>query len=214
MTDRFERALVMATRVHGPQIRKGTASKPVPYVAHLLEVAAIVLSESVSEDVAIAALLHDAPEDAGGRRVLDRIRGRFGDRVAEIVDACTDTYESPKPPWIERKKAYLARLRRTDDVDILLVKCADCLSNVRATLRDHRVAGETVWDRFTGMPCASCQRAWYASVREALRPRLRSTPCFGELDQAVSALLSETRASDAIDHVHLAMPGAAGAAAG
>ena len=204
----------MATRVHAAQIRKGTASKPVPYVAHLLEVAAIVLTESVSEDVAIAALLHDAPEDGGGRRVLDRIRKRFGDRVAEIVDACTDTYESPKPPWIERKEACLARLRRTDDVDILLVKCADCLSNVRATLRDHRVAGETVWDRFTGMPCASCQRAWYASVREALRPRLRSTPCFGELDHAVSALLSETRPSDANDHVHLAMPGAAGVAAG
>jgi (p)ppGpp synthase/HD superfamily hydrolase len=154
-----------------------------------------VLSESVSEDVAIAALLHDAPEDGGGRRVLDRIRKLFGDRVAEIVDACTDTYESPKPPWIERKEAYLARLRRTEDVDILVVKCADCLSNVRATLRDHRLAGDTVWDRLNAHSCAP-------------------QPCFGELDHAVSALLSETRPSEAIDHVHLAMPGVAGAAAG
>ena len=206
MTGAFDRALMMATRLHEGQVRKGTEPNPVPYMAHILEVAAIVLSEPVSEDVAIAALLHDGPEDAGGRRVLDEIRGQFGDRVAEIVDACTDTYESPKPPWISRKRDFLDRLRRSDDFDALLVKCADSLSNARATVRDHRRVGDDVWTRFSGMPCASCQRAWYASVREALRPRLQSTGCFAELDYTVAALLNETRPSDQNDHVHLAMP--------
>lgn len=205
-TDRVERALVMATRLHRDQIRKGTERAPVPYLAHLLEVAAIVLSESVPEDVAIAALLHDAPEDAGGLPVLSRIRRRFGHHVADIVDACTDTYQTPKPPWIERKQAHLARLRQTRDFDILLVKCADCLSNVRATLRDHQLVGDEVWNRFTGMPCASCQRAWYAHVREALRPLDGSAMCFAALDEAVSTLLSRTRPSDRADHIHLAMP--------
>lgn len=206
LTGAFDSALIMATTLHKDQFRKGTASNPVPYLAHILEVTAIVLSESVAEDVAIAALLHDGPEDAGGRRVLDEIRDRFGDRVAEIVDACTDTYESPKPPWIKRKQGFLDRLRRSDDFDALLVKCADSLSNARATLRDHRWLGDDVWTRFSGMPCASCQRAWYASIREALRPKLQSAACFAELDQTVAALLNETRPSDLNDHVHLAMP--------
>ena len=138
--------------------------------------------------------------------MLDQIRDRFGERVAEIVDACTDTFASPKPPWIERKTAYLERIRRTRDHDVLVVKCADCLSNARATLRDHRSVGDEIWSRFSGMPCASCQRAWYASMRDALRPLSRSTRCFDELDEVVSALLSETRPSEATDHVHLAMP--------
>lgn len=206
LTSRFETALTMAARLHGAQIRKGAELNPVPYMAHVLEVTAIVLAESVTEDVAIAALLHDSPEDAGGLRVLDRIRDEFGDRVAEIVDGCTDTYESPKPPWIERKQRYLDRVRRSGDVDTLLVKCADCLSNARATLGDHRRIGDEVWNRFSGMPCASCQRAWHASIREALRPLCRNKACFADLDVAVSALLRETRPSDRRDHVHLAMP--------
>lgn len=206
LTERFERALTMATRLHRAQIRKGTERTPVPYLAHLLEVTAIVLGESVPEDVVIAALLHDGPEDAGGLPVRDQIRERFGDRVAEIVDGCTDAHQTPKPPWIERKEQYLARLGRSDDFDILLVKCADCLSNARATLRDYRLKGDEVWNRFTGMPCASCQRSWYASVREALRPLGQSASCFAELDQAVSALLNETRPSDSTDHVHMPMP--------
>lgn len=206
MTTRFDRALVMAARLHRNQIRKGTDGAPIPYLAHVLEVTAIVLAESVPEDVAIAALLHDSPEDAGGRRVLAQIRDGFGDRVAAIVAGCTDTYETPKPPWIKRKEAYLAHLRREVDRDVLLVKCADCLSNARATLRDHRRIGDDVWLRFSGMPCASCQRAWYASVRGALRPLQQSTACFAELDETVSALLSETRPSDRSDHTHLAMP--------
>jgi len=196
----------MAARLHGAQIRKGTEQQPVPYLSHVLEVAAIVMAEPAAEDVAIAALLHDSPEDAGGRRVLADIRERFGDRVAEIVDGCTDTYENPKPPWLKRKQDYLEHLRRTNDVDILLVKCADCLSNARSTLRDHRRIGDQVWKRFSGMPCASCQRAWYASVREALRPLTQSTACFAELEPTVSALLNETRPADNADHVHLAMP--------
>jgi GTP pyrophosphokinase len=196
----------MAADLHRHQVRKGTELRPVPYLSHVLEVAAVVLAEPVPEDVAIAALLHDGPEDAGGRQVLEAIRDAFGDRVAEIVDACTDTHEKKKPPWIERKQRYLDRLRATDDFDVLVVKCADCLSNARATLRDYRLIGDRVWERFTGMPCASCQRWWYASVREALRRLGLSAGCFADYDQAVSALLRETRPSDRADHVHPAMP--------
>ena len=94
-TEKFEDALGYAAHVHRDQTRKGTG---VPYVTHLLAVAAIVGENDGTEDAVIAALLHDAPEDAGGEARLAEIRARFGDGVAEIVAGCTDTYEDPKPP--------------------------------------------------------------------------------------------------------------------
>jgi len=104
---RFEAALVYANQVHGGQCRKGTT---VPYVAHLLGVTSLVLEDGGDEDQAIGALLHDAAEDQGGADRLADIRARFGEHVARIVDGCSDTLVTPKPPWSERKAAYLARL--------------------------------------------------------------------------------------------------------
>src|SRR5271156_2021003 len=98
---RFERALIYAVRAHATQFRKGTTR---PYVGHLLGVAAIVLTHGGDEDEAIAALLHDAVEDQGGRAQLRKIHKQFGARVARTVDGCTDSYTEPKPPWLRRKK--------------------------------------------------------------------------------------------------------------
>jgi GTP pyrophosphokinase len=100
------------------------------------------------EDEAIAALLHDGPEDQGGEKTLENIRQRFGDTVANIVAGCTDTFEDPKPPWEERKRAYIEHLR-TADRSILLVSAADKVHNARATLRDLREHGASVWERFS-----------------------------------------------------------------
>ena len=103
--ERFDEALAYASRLHARQARKGAGG---PYIGHLLAVTAIVLEHGGDEDEAIAALLHDAVEDQGGRPRLEEIRGRFGDAVADIVDGCTDAYTVPKSPWRERKEAYLA----------------------------------------------------------------------------------------------------------
>jgi hypothetical protein len=110
LTDRFERALVYATHVHGGQVRKSTT---VPYVAHLLAVAATVLEYGGDEDMAIAGLLHDAAEDQGGARRLDDIRNRFGERVAAIVHSCSDSLVEAgeaKEEWRARKERYLRHL--------------------------------------------------------------------------------------------------------
>ncbi len=143
---RFAEALVYAADVHAGQVRKGTR---IPYIAHLIEVAAIVLQHGGGETEAIGALLHDAAEDGGGRARLDDIRLQFGDAVAHIVDGCTDTYESPKPEWRPRKEAYVARIPR-EAAEVRLVSCADKLANARAILEDHRDVGAGVWDRFKG----------------------------------------------------------------
>ena len=94
LKSKFDKALKYASKLHRTQIREGGK---VPYVAHLLGVAALVLEEGGDEDEAIAALLHDAVEDQGGRRRLADIRRRFGKRVARIVEACSDSDTIPRP---------------------------------------------------------------------------------------------------------------------
>jgi (p)ppGpp synthase/HD superfamily hydrolase len=150
LSERFDDAVAYAGLVHRNQRRKGT---DIPYMSHLLAVASIVLEYGGDEDEAIAALLHDAPEDQGGARQLDEIRRRFGARIAEIVEGCSDTLvEDPqnKEPWRGRKERYHSRLGETTDSSILLVSAADKLHNARATLSDVRRLGPTVWNRFKG----------------------------------------------------------------
>lgn len=143
---RLQQALVYAAALHAGQTRKGT--EEIPYIGHLLGVCSLTLEAGGDEDQAIAALLHDAPEDQGGRETLAEIRARFGDRVADIVDACTDTYEDPKPDWRTRKERYLQHLPDSSP-DALLVSCADKLYNTRAILQDQRRIGGEVFKRFT-----------------------------------------------------------------
>lgn len=144
LTDRFAAALVYAHRIHADQRRKGG---DVPYVAHLLGVAALVLEDGGDEDEAIAALLHDAVEDQGGAERLADIRRRFGDRVAEIVEGCTDTEERPKPPWYERKETHIEHFRSAPP-EVLRIALADKLYNARAIQRERHLMGEDVWSRF------------------------------------------------------------------
>lgn len=146
LTERFEEALVFATRLHAEQRRKGTS---IPYPSHLLIVAGYVLEDGGSEDEAIAALLHDAVEDQGGEPLAREIRERFGARVEALVLGCTDADTVPKPPWRERKERYVASIRQKSR-ETRRISAADKLHNARAILRDFRVHGPNLWDRFNG----------------------------------------------------------------
>jgi len=153
----FDDALTFAREAHATQRRKGTE---IPYLAHLLAVAALVLEDGGDEQEAIAALLHDTIEDGGGEDMRQRIRGRFDGRVAAIVDACTDTDKDPKPPWRERKQDYLRHLRHEElPAGTLRVSLADKLHNLRAILTDLREVGGDLWQRFnTGR---AADQLWY-----------------------------------------------------
>jgi (p)ppGpp synthase/HD superfamily hydrolase len=144
--ERFEEALVYAARIHRDQVRKATG---IPYITHLLAVAALVGENGGGEDAVIAALLHDAIEDQGGPARLRDIRERFGPTVARIVADCSDTDTIPKPPWRARKEAYL-RTAGDKPLDSQLVSLADKVHNARATLADLRAHGDVVWERFRG----------------------------------------------------------------
>jgi (p)ppGpp synthase/HD superfamily hydrolase len=167
----------------------------IPYVAHLLAVAATVLEYGGSEDMAIAGLLHDAAEDQGGEPRLDDIRNRFGDRVADIVRACSDSVVNTaagesKEDWRPRKMRYIAHLQ-TADRDTRLVSLSDKVHNARSILRDlcKEEIGAAVWSRFGNRPKADT--LWYyrelaKAFQELLRGQLAK-----ELMEIVIALENE-----------------------
>jgi len=174
--------------MHAGQGRKHSC---VPYLAHLMGVAATVLEAGGDEDLAIAALLHDVVEDCGGRPMLKEVQRRFGKRVARIVDGCTDAYESPKPPWRERKENYIAHLEKADK-DTRLVSAADKLNNVRSILIDYREVGEFVWERFNGGREGTL---WYYRTLRDEFLRDKRNRVTRDLDLAVQELDSLVRSS-------------------
>ena len=179
--ENFQRALDYAARLHGDQSRKGTR---VPYITHLLAVAAIVGENGGTEDEVVAALLHDSPEDRGGEARLRDIRLRFGHAVAEIVAGCSDTYEDPKPPWRERKERHLAHLAGASD-SVRLVSAADKLHNARSVLSDYRAVGDVLWDRFNGGREGTLW--FYRAVVDTLRVE-QNDPTVEEIGRVVSEL--------------------------
>lgn len=180
LTPRFAEALAYSAELHTGQVRKLTA---IPYVSHLLAVCALVLEDGGGEDEAIAALLHDGPEDAGGQATLQEIRERFGDRVASIVEECSDTLEHTKPPWLERKQRYIDHLEHASD-EALRVSLADKLHNVRSINRDL-ANNEPVWERFNA---SRMETIWNYTELAEVFARRRPGRMANELNSEVEKL--------------------------
>jgi len=193
LTRRFIQAVDYARQIHTGW-RKGTH---VPYMAHLLGVASLVMGESghvpfaVTEDMVIAALLHDAVEDGGGLPRLQDIEAKFGKDVAKIVEGCTDSSEvdsDKKQEWGVRKEAYIKRLREEPDESegTLLVSAADKLNNARAILEDYREVGAEVWKRFKR---GRDQQLWYFDeLIKVYEERCRNWRIVEELKRMVAEL--------------------------
>lgn len=191
-TARFESALAYAHQVHQGQRRKGTG---IPYIAHILGVAAIAMEYGANEDEAIGALLHDAAEDGGGEATLAEIRARFGDAVADIVLGCSDSlveHPEDKLPWVERKENYLAHLEHANG-SVCLVSAADKLHNVRSIIRDYREHGDDVWQRFQGRRDGTLW--YYETVADTLLRRFRSQ-LTRDLQEEVDKLLALANESE------------------
>jgi (p)ppGpp synthase/HD superfamily hydrolase len=187
--DRFVEAVEFAVSAHAGQTRKGTQ---IPYLAHLLAVAANAMEDGADEEFTIAALLHDVVEDT--RYSVADVEARFGSKVANIVRACSDTEVVPKPPWRQRKERYLDHLRGLDpraDVAALTVSLADKRHNARCIVADYRVHGEALWERFrTG---SGDDQLWYyrslADVFTAQHPG----PAADDLARTVAELAALVR---------------------
>jgi hypothetical protein len=184
LTDRFLAAVELAAEVHGLQRRTGTE---IPYIAHLLVVTGLVLEDGGDEDEAIAAMLHDAVEDGGGRPLLRQIEARFGERAAVIVEACTDNVDVDEVErWIERKRRYLEHLPSVIDDAILRVALADKVHNARSIVRDYREEGHPLWERFTQKTAR--EQLWYYGGLLAFFETRRPGPLTEDLQRAVTEL--------------------------
>lgn len=189
LSDRFTQAVDYARHLHIER-RKGTE---IPYMAHLLGVASLVMGEAghapvpVTEDMILAAILHDTVEDHGGSVRLDDVRHNFGANVARIVEGLSDSLSEDsnhKEDWTMRKKHYVHRLAEEPD-DVHLISAADKLHNARAILEDFRVIGDEIWKRFRR---GRDQQLWY--FEELLRV-FRGRPAsriVDELERVVAEL--------------------------
>lgn len=146
-TDRVIDAITVVQELHGRQARKCGGA---PYITHLFAVAALVGEYGGNEDQFIAALFHDAVEDQGGKAVLARIRGQFRDSVADLVWACTDAWEEPKPHWRSRKEAHIARIADSPEAARLIL-AADKLHNLQSMIRSYTPDDDAgYWEQFNG----------------------------------------------------------------
>jgi (p)ppGpp synthase/HD superfamily hydrolase len=179
---KFSEAFAYAADAHVDQVRKGPHE--IPYIAHLMSTAALVIEAGGTETQAIAALLHDAAEDQGGEARLADISERFGPDVADIVRACSDTVSDPKPPWRERKEAYIEHLEDASEA-ALLVSLADKVHNARSIVSDYRLEGPSVFERFN----PDSDQAWYyGGLAVVFRRRLGDHPLVLELETSVAHL--------------------------
>ncbi|MCF6508703.1 HD domain-containing protein [Blastococcus sp. MG754426] len=190
LSERFDEALLYASRHHREQLRKGSR---VPYMTHLMSVSALVLEHGGTEDQAIAALLHDAVEDAPagqGGAVLAEIRSRFGGAVADIVRACSDGLHADgnrSGTWAARKRPYVAGLG-AKPLDALLVTAADKTHNGLCIAADVRRYGQDFWTTFNA---SRDELLWYyTSVRDVVANRLPGHSISDALGCAVSALMT------------------------
>ena len=190
LTERFDEAFAFASELHREQLRKVGR---VPYLSHLLRVAGLALDFGASEDVAIAALLHDAVEDCGGMETEAIIRERFGDFVADVVLETSDSTTADanrKAPWRERKEAYLSHLRTGSEAAALVSGC-DKLDNITSLARAMEIAGgEATLSRFKGG--ASDLIWYYESVAAVLKER--GTLVADELSVVIGRLKETLRA--------------------
>jgi hypothetical protein len=184
LTGRFRAAVALAEQIHGHERRKGTE---IPYLAHLLVVTGLVIEDGGNEDEAVAAMLHDAVEDGGGRELLQTILRIFGPRVAGIVEGCSDSIDvDPTESWIARKRRYLTHLPDVTDDAVLRVALADKVHNARSIVRDYREEGHALWERFT-QKTAREQLWYYGGVLEFFERR-RPGPLTEDLSRAVAEL--------------------------
>ncbi len=193
LTPRFDEAFLYASELHRTQTRK---SSDIPYLSHLMAVAGLVLEHGGDEETAIAGLLHDAVEDQGGEPRLLEIRAKFGDRIADLVDACTDAREGAgaiKPEWRPRKETYIARLKHHSP-DALLVSCCDKLHNARTILIDVREKGLDAFEKFTGKIDGTL---WYYRELCAVFVEHLPSPVSRELLRTVGEI--ERRVDEAMD---------------
>ena len=181
-SSRYDAALALAARAHRDQLRKGT---DLPYIAHPVHVSIILIRHGFGEDLAIAGLMHDVVEDTDTS--LDLIAVEFGDAVARLVEAVSETKSADGAalPWEQRKAEKLAHLQSAGP-DVAALKAADAIHNLRSIIADLQSDGTSVWERFKRGPAPTL--GYYHAILDSVRVKLGAHPIVAELEDAVAEL--------------------------
>lgn len=177
-------AIIYAVQAHAGQFRKGTKT---PFIVHPMEVGVIVSQMTTEEDIICAAFLHDTVEDCPHVTVED-IRREFGDRIAELVD-CES--EDKSKTWMERKSHTIHYLKEEASEAGRLIAMGDKLANIRALVRDYKMVGDALWDRFN-MKDPKMQGWYYRSLIDSLSS-LEQYPAYQEYVELVHSLFGEEK---------------------
>jgi (p)ppGpp synthase/HD superfamily hydrolase len=189
LSETYLKAFEYAFILHRNQVRKGSQR---PYISHLMAVSSTVMEHGGTETEAIAALLHDAVEDQGGLATLEKIRKEFGKEVASIVEACSDSVTSPKPPWRERKERYIKKLGSVSS-SVILVSQADKLHNLRSLYTDYLQKGDALWQYFRGGKDGSL---WYYHKLVEVFQIYGDTPILEEMKRVLNELVQLVRSQE------------------
>jgi (p)ppGpp synthase/HD superfamily hydrolase len=201
LTKRFTSALEYAIKWHQDEYHQVRKSTTLNYLCHPMGVASLVLEAGGDEDQAIAALLHDVPEDCGGEKRLKKIGKKYGTRVELIVRECSDSLVdeiADKAPWRERKQAHIDHIAHADPATLLVV-AADKLHNGRAIVMDLSIQKAKVWDRFNAWDlretkeripgtCSTHVHWYYNSMYQELKKRDVSASVLNPLHGVVKVL--------------------------
>lgn len=137
---KIQEALNFASQAHAGQKRKVNKD---PYIIHPLSVALILARLAVSEEVIMAALLHDTVEDCGAK--IETIQKQFGEKVASMVKNVTEPDKSLS--WEERKRASQEKVKSLDH-DSILLEAADVLYNLSDLINWLEERGEKIFVYF------------------------------------------------------------------
>lgn len=183
-SEKLTQAFDLASVLHKGQFRKGTGE---PYLSHVMGVAALVIRYGGTAEEAAGALLHDAAEDCGGEKALAIIREKLGSEVEMIVRGCSDTTKQEKPPWKERKMAFINSLPSASPSVILVSNC-DKIYNLGTILDDYRAEGEDLWKRFQGKKEGTL---WYYRTLAGFYNRNHPSPAARKLNRIMEDLEAE-----------------------
>lgn len=180
----IEKAIEKAAIAHRLQERKGSS---IPYITHPYTVGMILMEAECSKEMIAAGILHDTIEDAG--LTFEDIRREFGDKIAQIVDGCSE--KNKDLPWEIRKRHTIEYLKDAPE-DIKVVACADKLSNIRSMVFDYERIADEVWERFNA---GEKQQKWYyTGLVESLcnmEYSVKKQKIFDEFRQEVERLFGE-----------------------
>lgn len=165
MYTKLEKAIYFATKAHQGQKRK---NDDIDVIFHPFSVGIMIKDIGLPNDYVIISILHDIIEDT--EHTYNDIENYFGAFIANGVLKLSENKKIKK--WLERKEEFLNRLKQEEDINILLIECADKLHNL---LSDYDLDRKTRENSYSNL---EEQRWFYLSLKDILEDKIKDSILF------------------------------------